>query len=441
MKMGHSAIDGIRVPVESYVAGLSQMFPRTNKLRVLESSIEKRFHTTHLPYNAGLGGFASDGYIEFRVPGSPGHLIDLSNLALEIQGHIDNADGTKTKATDHASLIDAAFHTMFKSISIYLNNAQVETCSMQGFRSYLKLLMNLPEHSKSTLLKTMGYTSSKSIPNKIVEASFTGTNALTTVDEKGFNFMSPIMCDIADCDAYLLDSIEIRIRLELASNKFILNTDKSDANQKLVIDHANLSVTKLKCMDSALTALNEEMRTVPVKYLFNKTLMMTQAIAVGQTHVAIENPWHGTLPNSLAFAIVPMKSFHGEAASNSLYFGNHDLRKISLTVNNETLYSVSTMFSQELYASLYFHTINSLGQGRSHQLTHELFKDGRTIAVFNLLPEKLKDSIALDKEGNLRLVLELGTAPTENLVLILLGDSQGVLRVDGNRDVAVDIRA
>ena len=67
MKLSHPGLEGVRIPVESYVAGWSQMFPRTNKLRVLESSIEKRFHTTHLPYNASLGGYKEGWQISLRL--------------------------------------------------------------------------------------------------------------------------------------------------------------------------------------------------------------------------------------------------------------------------------------------------------------------------------------------------------------------------------------
>jgi len=56
-----------KTPVSSYVAGVSDMFPRTNRMHIIESAIEEKTEVDLLPFNTGINGSVTDNYAEFRA--------------------------------------------------------------------------------------------------------------------------------------------------------------------------------------------------------------------------------------------------------------------------------------------------------------------------------------------------------------------------------------
>ena len=63
------------------------------------------------------------------------------------------------------------------------------------------------------------------------------------------------------------------------------------------------------------------------------------------------------------------------------------------------------------------------------------------IAVVNLSSEDIKEAISLENSGSLRLHVELASPHTDNIVFLLIGDTQGILHVDRERRTTVDVRA
>ena len=55
-----SIMNQYKTPLSSYVAGVSDMFPRLNRLRMVESGIEDRCEVDVLPFNAGINGAVTD---------------------------------------------------------------------------------------------------------------------------------------------------------------------------------------------------------------------------------------------------------------------------------------------------------------------------------------------------------------------------------------------
>ena len=73
-------------------------------------------------------------------------------------------------------------------------------------------------------------------------------------------------------DMYLLDGVDVRIRLELANQDWIIKSSKQNPQLAINISKAKLWVDKVTPHHNAMTALNHAMNTKPVEYIFNKTL-------------------------------------------------------------------------------------------------------------------------------------------------------------------------
>ena len=67
-------------------------------------------------------------------------------------------------------------------------------------------------------------------------------------------------------DMYLLDGVDVRIRIELANQDWIIKSSKQNPQFAINISKAKLWI------DKVTPHHNHAMNTKPVEYIFNKTL-------------------------------------------------------------------------------------------------------------------------------------------------------------------------
>ena len=432
--------DVYRVPVPNYVAAISDSFPRPQKERTLETGMDRRFELTVRPSNASNTGYGGDGYIDFTIPGCAGQFVDLANIVLHVAGSVVLHNGTKVKQENKIQVSQLGLCNLFKSISVYFNNTQVEPGTNYAYNAYIKNLLNNPAWRSKNLLKLMGFRTMNQ-HDKYTATTINAEAAESFVTEKGFDLLGPLTLDIATSDAYLLDSVDIRIRLELSTDKFFLNTANEALAPKYKIEEASLTVTKLCPMANALKALNRMMEKVPMTYLFDRILYTSRPVATGQTRITVDNPWSNVVPSKLWFVIVPMERTHGEYNKNSMYFNHHTIKRVDLYLNNETLYSLQADFENERYGFSYYQFLRALGHSHAPLIEHDEFGKGSTIHLFSLSPEVLDgESMQLEREGHLRIDIDLATAPTESLLLMMFAETQGKIVIDKERDVLLDVR-
>jgi len=144
-----------KTPLLSYAARVSDMFPRSNRVRMVESGIEERSEVDVLPFNAGINGSITDNYAEFRWPVGQNCYVDLSRVVLEIKGALRKEDGTTLGNDDHAELCNSAMHSLIKSVSVYFNGQQVEQNPLYNFSLYMHLVTGMSLSLKETLGRNM----------------------------------------------------------------------------------------------------------------------------------------------------------------------------------------------------------------------------------------------------------------------------------------------
>ena len=77
------------------------------------------------------------------------------------------------------------------------------------------------------------------IINKYEEKHFLNSNELEkrvirNIKDHGVSLCSPLMCDIFDIDNYLLDGVDLRIRLDLAPLNFIVKSPDAKKKFKMI---------------------------------------------------------------------------------------------------------------------------------------------------------------------------------------------------------------
>ena len=438
---------GNKIPVDTYMAGITESYPSVNRQRIVESSINSKECVDFMPCNMGLNQTLTDRYMEFRIPGVTGSFIDMSSLVLEMvikvtKGGVDLADA------DNILFVNGLSNTMFKSVTVFLNDKVIESSPIYGYTSFTKLLKSFKRSNMHNIGKC-GFFYDDSIGVGGVKDTF---NAAIFTDEgslegeisgkiksDGIHLCFPLLLDLSSLDMYLLDSIDVRIRLEMASNQWIMNVDANGAANKVTIEMAKLWLDRVTPHYNSILALNDALSSNPVQYIFNKTLHKTYVIGVNQNSTMIEQPFGNCIPEKMAMMLVDMRNFSGDYSRNPLFFNHCNLNNIHITINGSTIYNINCEFPNNI-ANLYYVTQKSLGLEHENMISYDSFATGRTLMCFNFIIEDIEDALPVEMSASMRINLKLGVNTTNPIVVILIADTTGLMTVDSNRNIICDVR-
>ena len=238
---------------------------------------------------------------------------------------------------------------------------------------------------------------------------------------------------------YLLDGVDVRIRLELANNNWLLKSNVNVSGISLNVNKAKLWIDRVTPHYNALSALNHSLVVKPIEYIYHKTLQKTYVVGAGESSIMIDQPFGTCIPEKMDMIILDMASFSGSSSRNGLYFDHANITNIHVTVNGSTLYNINTLFPSK-YSQSYYETQKTLGIDKENMITFDTYKKGRTVFSFNFVNESVEETLPVEVTANSRLNLKFGSNLTTPSVIILLADTTGLLSIDNQRFVTCDVR-
>lgn len=439
---------GDQVPVSRFIASIADGYPRVDRNRLIESSIAGREKVEVLPINLNSYGLINGGFLEFRIPGIPNRFIDTSKINLELKLTVRKGDETDMGDLDNVDLPLSVINSIFRSCQVYIGEKLVESNPYFNYSAAMKLLKTFKYTSINTLGQLANINNSyESESETYVTASFPGSSTSTVkrINEfktVGYRGIFPLFLDIASLDQYLLDGVPLRIRLEVASNEWALNSDKINGDYRLQIEEAKMWIEKVIPHSNSLVALNQNLSKPGkcIEYLFNRTLFKNISLPANQTSVTIDMPWNSIIPNTLSFIILNSTSFTGNYNKNGLYFQNADVTEIRATINGAPVYTVTSKFPH-FTNQAYYESLNAIGLNYNPLLTHKAFVYGKTMFCIKFDTDESDDTITVEKSGNLRISISFGTPSLQNRVILMNGDTTGIIKIDSDRNVLCDVRA
>ena len=271
---------GNNIPISNYVAGITESYPNVNRQRTVESSINSKETIYFLPTNIGINLSISDKYLEFRINGTVGSFLDLSSIIMELQlKPLNTVDGSSLKDEDLISFVNGLSNTIFKSVTGFINDKMVESNPFFNYSSYVKLLKQL-DKTHVDRYGSCGFSydnhNTEGVTNTYTAVIFKKTpsniEARLSNKVKGgkTSLCFPLLPDVSTMDMYLLDGVDVRIRLELANQDWIIKSPKQNPQFGINISNAKLRVDKVTPHHNAMIALNHAMNTVtPLRRFIN----------------------------------------------------------------------------------------------------------------------------------------------------------------------------
>ena len=450
------------VNVKNISKTVSNLFPRVNKTHFIETSIEHTHTDIYVPVNS----VDSDRFIEFRIPKNLGYFIDLSSLHLQFRLNLKKRQASEGQwnsyeslATgDHVDISNATIYTLFKQLTIEFNGVQVCNEFNYSLNSYIRLITQFPYDE----IKKLGKLFHLELYDPVVrdmpdDTYFSGLPAdspirkrLVNLRTNGLHLRGPLISDICNISSYLLDGIDIVIRLTLHENSTVLLTSQQlpdvthNDGKKFYIDLSDISlhVKKIKPSDNAYTALQRTLlpklnENPTLDYLFTSKSIKQYHLPSGQNEQYFDLPFASSIPEKLFIVFQKYDNFNTKSwKENLLYLEHLNLSNVYITINGTTMYNIKCDFKTGDVAEIYHTTLLCLD--KNHLLTLDSFMNGMTILGFPLATYDPSADIRSPYYGVLKIVLSFHERLADPAMAYLLGDVLSILSINQNRDIVLN---
>lgn len=418
-----------------------------------QTSIEQSHWTQYNP----VASITEGSPIEFIVPGHGEEYIDLPHTMLRVRVKITT---TNTAATDSVGPVNNFLHSMFSQIDVSFNQKLVSPPNnAYPYRAYIETLLNYGTDAKSTHLQNTlwakdtagcmdhppgGVENAEKI--KIYNYGMEQRWGMTA-GGKIVEMIGHIHCDVFNQDKFLVNGVDMRLRLVRAKDTFCL-IDKTTKNYKITITEASLLVRRAKLSPSILLAHAKTLSKTTAKYPLTRVEVKSFVLHRGTTGETIDNAVLGQLPKRVILGFVDNASFNGDKGRNPFDFQNWGINFLSLYVDGvqvpgrplQPSFDNNARLEAESYSTLFSGTgVHFSDHGMD--ITRDDYSKGYCLFAFDLTPDFSANCAThwnLVKTGSLRIEVHFDEATTTNLNCILYAEYDNILEIDSTRQIIVD---
>ena len=363
----------------------------------------------------------------------------MSSFALELKLKIINPDGSAFNEASKLTTVDGFGHRIITKSALFLNSIQVESNVHFGLWNSVYSYLYLDKGSLETIGQNMLYKSLRTkIHSNITQSCFENQPSEEVTIQKlcktGIHICTPLAFDISSANFYLLNGVDLRIRLDLASAKTLINsTDGIDYSYE--IEHAKLWCQRIVPIPQAILSLSRNLanNNSEVEYMFDRPIIKTFIFGVNHTSLNLDNLFAGYIPSKLFLFFIKQSAYNGSYLENAAFLSHCNMSSIELYINGNTVSSHTVEFPDSV-ANIFHYSLFNLNS-KKNLLSLDDFKNGRTILTWDLRSNTSEETISVEKTGNIRLYIHASKPNTENYIAFVVGLTTGAVSIDANRRI------
>ena len=394
-----------------------------------------------------LATLAAGAPIEFAVSGATADYIDLSNTYLYVKAKVLRQDGTNPPADAVFAPVNYWLHSLFSQVDVLLNNTLVTPSeNTYPYRAYIESTLNYGREAKTThLTSALYYQDTASQMNSLNadnNAGFRERHA-RAVAGRDVDMIGRLHCDIFHQERYLLNNVDVKIRLIPSKNTF--NIMAAADNFKSIISHASMFVRKVRLNPAVTLSHAKALERGTAKYPLKRVVVKTFSIPRGNVSVVQDNLFLSQTPNRLVIGLVDSAAFNGESTSNPFNFQTLGLSFLSLYLDGKQVPSkpLQPNFVTGQYVRSFFNLMVSSGlanQDAGSNISRQDFAGGFALYSMDLTPSLIDDNqlFELVKSGALRMELKFDAPLAQSVTVVVWAEMDSVLEIDRNRTVLTD---
>lgn len=270
---------------------------------------------------------------------------------------------------------------------------------------------------------------------------FKSRRALTK-DNGDVELYGPLHCDLFNVDKYLVNGVEMTIKLQRANQNFhIMGTAGSLGTFET--KDAVLYVRKVKIAPGTLLAHHKVLSTATAKYPINRVDIRTITIPEHTQSKTLDNVYIGNLPKRCILGFVRTDAFNGLLTTNPFNFGHFNYSSISFFLDGVFIKPYECNFA----ANQYIRSYHSLFEGSNinhsdigNNISRSDYPKGYALLAIDFTPDLCSSAthVSLPKTGSLRIDVRFTNPLPQSITAIIFAEFDGLIEIDQYRNVVTD---
>lgn len=425
------------------------------KTRPTQTSIESSHWIDYKP----ITSLSDDSPVEFVIPGNGEEYLDLSHTILILKVCLLDSKGEKIKADSLVVPVNNFLHSIFNQVDVFFNQKPVSPPNNSyAYRAFIETLLNYSEEAKmSHLTSSLWYDDlpghvatalAKNIDEDDKDSITLNTGAEKRRDYikagKSLDMLGHLHCDVFNQDKFLLNGIEVRVRLVRSKSAFCLVNYETD-DIKVHIQEATLRVRRAKINPGILLAHSKALSRGTAKYELTRVEVKSFTLHTGVTGENLDNIILGQIPKRIIIGLVSNKAFNGDRKENPFNFQHYFLNYLALYIDGVQVPSKPlTPKFPDNYIDAYHTLFSGSGVHFSNEgncISRDSYVNGQTFYIFDLtsdLSANCNTHWNLVRQGAVRLEMRFDKVLSEAVNCIIYSEYDNILEIDSNRQIIVD---
>lgn len=412
----------------------------------LNTSMEKGGQCTYHP----ISSLSDSGPIEFNVNASTDEYIDLGRTQLYVKLQVTQKNGDDLKADAKIAPVNLLLHSLFSQVDVKLRDTLITpSVNTYPYKAYLETLLSYGSDAKDSQLSSeLWWNDFYNFDNIDIYDDGYKNNGMKERSEfisksKTVELMGRLHCDIFLQDRYLLNGVDMHIKLIRTSELFHLIS--ADDNFATKILDVSLHVRKVKLNPTISLAHSKKLdQGHLVKYPIRRSVVSSFTIPTGNLSFNKENVVSGQLPRRIVLGFVKNSAFNGNYKLNPYNFEHFDLDYLSLSVGTQSFpgQPLKPDFRQGEYLQSYmtlFEGTGMLHADRGHGIRRAHYSGGYTLYAFDLTADMCEGShIDPIKHGNLRMEVHFKRELPCTINAVVYSEYDSIIQIDRARNIITD---
>lgn len=438
----------------------------------------------------------ANGPLEFYVSGSGDDYIDLMHTMLYVKVRIVDSTGVAVSANLAVAPVNNFLHSLFSQVEVQLNGRAVgHNNSLYAYRALIEKMLNYGSeaahgHLQSELFykDTAGFMDNINTKDRNWRGEVNGFNELPAAQDlnqvtapgaapiadagpvrvqltaptfgneglhwrwlhsrgsQWFELMGPIHADVFQQEKFLLNRVDLAVKLTRAKPEFCLMSGEDGANFRVEIADALLYIRKVKLSDHVFLAHQQALLSCNAIYPTGQVVMKSFSIPAGNLHGPQDNIFLGQLPQEMVVAFVDNDAQNGNYKKNPFNFKHFDVQNIAVKYNGRPVpaHALSLRFSDTTSGGgSFLRALQQLYTGTGRLLNDKGslvqradFPRGYAIYVFDFRPDiDCRGHYELKKSGAVQVEVQFGTALTQTINMIVYGSFDSYFEVTQSREI------
>ncbi|XP_041351267.1 uncharacterized protein F54H12.2-like [Gigantopelta aegis] len=385
--------------------------------------------------------------VEFQIANSGSDYVDLKRSRLHVKLKVSHSDGTVLDKDEHVGPVNLFMQALWSQVAVYLQGQLVSSANNHyPYKAIIETLLNYGADAKQSQLQSQLFYKDKGEVQTDIESTdpITGANSgllnrgAFIANSKTITMEGALCEDIFNIGRYLVNGVDITIKLFRSSVPFCLMSGKTGQEYMIELQDIYFKICKLKMNSALILTHNKLFEKSNALYPFTKTEVKMSSIPFSQQSYVWDNVYQSHCPGRLVVGFVNGDGVTGSYTKNPFNFQSSFVKTVSLYLDGVSIPGRPVEAEDiSAYVNL-FEGVNRWGQDSGNYIKRSEFVLGHGLFVFSLEPVFVdSDYLSLIKSGNLRLEVQFKSALKNTVSCIVYGEFPSLIEIDQTRNVFV----